>query len=200
MPRRTAETDSPPKQKRLEWAARQIYKLSRARWKITKASSVPGRAGSGRMNTKSTAQTNCVLKQRDPWGGWPHSCDTTMHVISRKCGARRRRVAIRFLSPIFRQARQARLHNPAEHQNNYTRQEQPDPLHSHTIGRFLYFPQDYHRGKSACDSEANPKLGLVDHFPSRREVGHVRRSLRWNVSCHESVTSKQTRSDERKCI
>src|SRR6202522_795530 len=43
----------------------------------------------------------------DPCGGWPHSCDTTMHTISRKCGARRRRLAIRFLSPIFRQARQA---------------------------------------------------------------------------------------------
>ena len=82
-------------------------------------------------------------------------------------------MAIRFLSPIFRQARQGEIHNPAEHQNNYTRQEQPDPLHSHTIGRFLYFPQDYHRGKSACHSEANPKLSLVDNFPSKREMGRV---------------------------
>jgi len=56
----------------LGWATRQIYKLSRARLEITRASSVPARAGSGRMNTMSTAQTNCVLKQRDPWGGWPH--------------------------------------------------------------------------------------------------------------------------------
>jgi hypothetical protein len=47
------------------------------------------------------------------------------------------------------------IHNPAERQNNYTRQDKPDALHSRTIGRFLYFPQDYHRGKSACHSEAN---------------------------------------------
>ena len=65
------------------------------------------------------------------------------------------------------------IHNPAEHQNNYTGQEQPDPMHPRSIGRFLCFPQDYHRIKSACHSEANRKLGLVDHFPSRREVGRV---------------------------
>ena len=53
------------------------------------------------------------------------------------------------------------IHRPAEHQNNHTRQKQPDPLHSHTIGRLLYFPQGYHRGKSACYSEADRKLCLV---------------------------------------
>ena len=78
-----------------------------------------------------------------------------------------------FSESHFSPGQTGEIHDPAEHQNNYTRQEQPDPLHAHTIGSFLYFPQDYHRGKSACHSEANSKLGLVDHFPSRREVGRV---------------------------
>ena len=47
------------------------------------------------------------------------------------------------------------IHSPAEQQNNCTRHEQPDLMHSRTIGRFLCFPQDYHRGKSACHYSQN---------------------------------------------
>src|SRR5580700_152836 len=83
-----------------------------------------------------------------------------------------------FSESHFSPSQTGEIHNRAEHQNNYTRQEQPDPLHSHTIERFLYLPQDYHRGKSACRLEANLKLSLVDHFPSRREVGHVSATLK----------------------
>jgi hypothetical protein len=72
-----------------------------------------------------------------------------------------------FSESHFSPGQTAEIHNPAEHQNNYTRQEQPEPLHSHTIGRSLYLRQDYHCGKSACHSEANPKL-VASPTSSRR--------------------------------
>jgi hypothetical protein len=67
-----------------------------------------------------------------------------------------------FSESHFSPSQTGEIHNRAEHQNNYTRQEQPDPLHSHTIGKFLFFPQDYHRGNLLVI--VNPKLDLVDHY------------------------------------
>lgn len=43
-----------------------------------------------------------------------------------------------FPEPHFSPSPAGDIHNPAERQNNYTRHEQPDPLHSRTIGRFRY--------------------------------------------------------------
>jgi hypothetical protein len=85
----------------------QSCKLARARLKIRSAVNVPTKTGSGRINTRRTAQTNCTLKQCDPCGGWPHSNDTTKHTISRKCGDSSNTPTIRLPALIFRQARQA---------------------------------------------------------------------------------------------
>ena len=41
-----------------------------------------------------------------------------------------------FPEPNFSPSPAGNIHNPAERQNNYTRHEQPDPLHSRTIGGF----------------------------------------------------------------
>jgi hypothetical protein len=70
------------------------------------AVSEPTKAGTGRMNTMRTAHRNCVLKQRDPCGGWPQSNDTTIQTTSRKCGDRSTTPIIRLPALIFRQDRQ----------------------------------------------------------------------------------------------
>src|ERR1700722_15541197 len=79
----------------------------RARLNIMSAANVPAKAGSGRMNTMRTAHTNCVLKQRDPCGGWPHSNDTTIQTTIRKCGDRSDTPTIRLPALMFRQDRKA---------------------------------------------------------------------------------------------
>jgi len=83
------------------------YKGMRARLDIMNAVIVPANAGTGRMNTRRTAHINCVLKQGDPCGGWPHSTETTMEMRSRKCGDSSNAVIMRLPGGILRQARPA---------------------------------------------------------------------------------------------
>jgi hypothetical protein len=83
------------------------YKGVRARLDIMSAVIVPARAGTGRMNTMRTAHINCLLKQGDPCGGWPHSTDTTIQTRNRKCGESSNAVIIRLLGVILCQDRQA---------------------------------------------------------------------------------------------
>jgi hypothetical protein len=47
-------------------STRAAYEAERARINIASATSVPTKAGSGRMNTIRTPHRNCVLKQLDP--------------------------------------------------------------------------------------------------------------------------------------
>src|ERR1700722_19520692 len=55
------------------------YKTMRARLNIMSAANVPTRAGRGRKKTRRTLHRNCVLKQPDSCGGWPHSNTPTIH-------------------------------------------------------------------------------------------------------------------------
>jgi len=64
-----------------------------------------------------------------------------------------------FPGPYFSPSPAGDIHNPAERQNNYTRHEQPDPLHSRTIGRFRYSRKITVAGRSTISAVKPTSVG-----------------------------------------